>query len=78
MTTQLTFGNMQQVAQKIFGMEIHRSGSSFRLLKDGVWLGENQGTLFSLKDIRALFQQWFDHPEAPSLVSEEFRRSIAA
>lgn len=74
----LTLNNMQQVAQKIFGMKIQRSGGSFRLLKGDMYLGEGHGTRFSLKDIRTLFQIWLDHPEAANLVSKEFRQSIAA
>jgi|GEM_PF-1553885 len=76
MTTQLTFNKMKPLAQEIFGLELVRSGKQFKLLDGDVALGEGHGDLWTLRDIKAMFQEWLIHPDAYDFFSPEFRAKL--
>jgi len=72
----LSFDSIQRVAQKIFGIQVVRNGSRFQLLLDDTLLGEGNGTRFTLKSIRELFQQYLNHPEVVDLLSPELQANL--
>jgi len=76
MTTQLKFNKMKPLAQEIFGLELVRSGKQFKLLDGDVALGEAHGDLWTLRDIKAMFQEWLIHPDAYDFFSPEFRAKL--
>ena len=79
MSIRLTFAAMSQVASQIFGLELVRSGTRFKLVdEEGVALGEGHGDLWSLKNIRELFQEWLNHPQAMLFMREELREALTA
>lgn len=78
MSVRLTFKAISNVASEIFGLELVRSGTRFKLLEEGIAVGEGHGDLWSLKDMRELFQEWLNHPQAMSFRREELREALTA
>lgn len=76
MSVRITFEKMKKAASEVFGVELVRAGSRFKLLNEEVALGEEHGELWTLKDIRNLFTEWVNHPQALLFFRKELREAI--
>jgi hypothetical protein len=70
--SRLTFANMKKAASEVFGLELVRSGTRFKLLdEEGVALGEGWGDVWTLKGITELWREWLNHPEVLTILRKE-------
>lgn len=76
MSVRLTFNAMKNVSSEIFGLDLVRHGKQFKLLEEGIALGEGHGDRWTLKKIRAMFQEWLNQPEGFSMFRPELREAL--
>jgi hypothetical protein len=69
--SRLTFANMKQAASEVFGLELVRSGSKFKLMDGETALGEGWGDVWTLKGITELWREWLNHPEVLTILRKE-------
>ena len=76
MSVRITFEKMKSVSSEIFGLELVRAGSRFRIYKGDIAIGEGWGELWTLKNIHAMFQEWLEHPQALSLLRTGLKEAL--
>ena len=77
MSVRLTFNAMKSVSSEIFGLDLVRHGKQFKLLEEGVALGEGHGDLWTLKGIREMYQECLRNPD-PSMFVPKVREALMA